>query len=68
MRRKVNGRVRTFWKALSGQVARKLSSGLEAAARRVKDSVGAGSHTNMKSAMMAITTLAPTKSISCLRM
>jgi hypothetical protein len=57
----------TFWKALSGQPAnmraRKLS--LLALLAAAKDRVGAGSHTSMKSAMMAIITLAATKSNSC---
>ena len=55
----------TFWKAFSGQVARKRSSALDdGAARAAYDRVGAGSHTSMKSATRAMATLAATKSSS----
>jgi hypothetical protein len=58
----------TFWNALSGTPAKKRPKGSKAflaAAPAANDSVGAGSQTSMKSARMAISTLAATKSSSC---
>mmetsp|Transcript_41303 Transcript_41303/g.123317 ORF Transcript_41303/g.123317 Transcript_41303/m.123317 type:complete len:228 (-) Transcript_41303:239-922(-) len=54
----------TFWNALSGQPANAFASAPVAAFPRVNESVGAGSHVSMKSAMSAMITLASTKSAS----
>lgn len=61
----------TFWKALSGQHEKKRASafcGVLQAVAVANDMVGAGSHTSMKSAMMAMITLAVTKSSSLLNL
>lgn len=58
----------TFWNALSGQQEKKRAmafGGVRQLRAFAKAIVGAGSHTNMKSAMMAMITLAITKSSSC---
>mmetsp|Transcript_18053 Transcript_18053/g.50531 ORF Transcript_18053/g.50531 Transcript_18053/m.50531 type:complete len:299 (-) Transcript_18053:208-1104(-) len=58
---------RTFWKALSGQLAKKSRILLLLTFLGAYDKVGAGNHVSMKSAMMAMMTLAATKSISALK-
>jgi hypothetical protein len=62
----------TFWNALSGHPANMRPNtsntpflAVAAPAAAANDRVGAGSQTNMKSAMIAIITLAATKSSSC---